>query len=202
MFDTERLTLRAMKYAGAIMGYDIPEDVMTKVLGLNMEKTRQVFENELADGFDFDVMQEHKVKFMFDHIENNGMPIKAGLNELLEFLKYNGYKMTVATSTDKKRAEYYFLKAGISGYFDKIVCGDMIKRGKPEPDIYLEACRIIGLAPGDCMALEDSPHGIMSAFRAGMKTVMIPDLIRPDEQTRKMLYAQVSTLFDVIELLR
>ena len=72
---------------------------------------------------------------------------------------------------------------------------------KPEPDIYLKASKIIGVAPNECLALEDSPIGILSAYRAGMKPVMIPDLVKPNEETNKILYAKLPTLFDVIELL-
>jgi HAD superfamily hydrolase (TIGR01509 family) len=201
MFDTERLVIKAWDFAGKQMGYSITKDIVIKTLGLNTENTRRVFIEHLGNNFDFYVIRKIRVDYMTDYIDKNGIPIKTGLIELLDFLKSNHYKMTVATSTEKEKTEYYFKKANISYYFDDIVCGDMIERGKPEPDIYLKASKIIGVAPNECLALEDSPIGILSAYRAGMKPVMIPDLVKPNEETNKILYAKLPTLFDVIELL-
>ncbi|HZK70609.1 MAG TPA: HAD family phosphatase [Clostridia bacterium] len=201
MFDTERLVIKAWDFAGKQMGYSITKDIVIKTLGLNTENTRRVFIEHLGNNFDFYVIRKIRVDYMTDYIDKNGIPIKTGLIELLDFLKSNHYKMTVATSTEKEKTEYYFKKANISYYFDDIVCGDMIERGKPEPDIYLKASKIIGVAPNECLALEDSPIGILSAYRAGMKPVMIPDLVMPNEETNKLLYAKLPTLFDVIELL-
>ena len=201
MFDTERLVIKAWDFAGKQMGCSITKDIVIKTLGLNTENTRRVFIEHLGNNFDFYVFRKIRVDYMTDYIDKNGIPIKTGLIELLDFLKSNHYKMTVATSTEKEKTEYYFKKANISYYFDDIVCGDMIERGKPEPDIYLKASKIIGVAPNECLALEDSPIGILSAYRAGMRPVMIPDLVKPNEETNKILYAKLPTLFDVIELL-
>ena len=75
-----------------------------------------------------------------------------------------------------------------------------VAHGKPEPDVYLYACEQIGERPQDCMAVEDSPNGIMAAYRAGLRTVMVPDLTQPDEELTKYLYACVNSLSDLCEL--
>lgn len=201
MFDTERLVAKGWAFAGKQMGLDITEAVAIKTLGLNAGDTNRVLINELGEAFDLSATRKIRVDYVTSYIENNGIPVKTGLFELLDYLKSNHYEITVATSTERERAQYYFNKAGISKYFNQIVCGDMIERGKPEPDIYLRACEIIGVNPNECLALEDSPMGILSAYRAGMKPVMIPDLLQPDEVTNSLLYAKLSTLLDVIELL-
>ena len=74
-------------------------------------------------------------------------------------------------------------------------------KAKPDPEIYLAACRKIGVSPGECMALEDSPAGIRSASRAGMIPVMVPDLVEPTEEIRKMTYAVCKSLWEVKGLL-
>lgn len=201
MFDTERLSVRGWAFAGKQMGFDITEAMALKTLGLNIRDTERILRNVLGEGFDFSGAREIKVDYMTSYIERNGIPKKAGLTELLDYLTANHFKITVATSTERERAQYYFEKAGISKYFNKIVCGDMIEHGKPEPDIYLKASEILGVDPDECLALEDSPMGILSAYRAGVKPVMIPDLLQPDEKTSSLLYAKLSTLLDVIELL-
>lgn len=201
MFDTERLAAKAWAFAGKQMGLDITEAMAMKTLGLNAGDTNRVLCDEVGEAFDVAAARKIRVDYVTSYIENNEIPVKSGLFELLDYLKRNHYKITVATSTERERAQYYFNKAGISNYFHQIVCGDMIERGKPEPDIYLKACEIIGVAPNECLALEDSPMGILSAYRAGMKPVMIPDLLQPDEGTNSLLFAKVPTLLDVIELL-
>lgn len=78
----------------------------------------------------------------------------------------------------------------------------MIENGKPAPDIYLAAAKELGLDPGECIALEDSPNGIRSAHAAGCKPVMIPDLSQPDEETKKLLYACCDDLSKVIGVIQ
>ena len=77
----------------------------------------------------------------------------------------------------------------------------MVKKGKPEPDIYLLAAEKLGLQPDECIALEDSPSGITSAFRAGCHTIMIPDQDQPTDELRNMLYAKADRLDDVISII-
>lgn len=201
MFDTERLVVKGWNFAGTQLGYCISKALVIKTLGLNIENTRRVFIEYLGSDFNFNAARKIRVDYVTNYIEKNGMPLKTGLVELLNYLNSNHYKITVATSTENEKVNYYFKKAGISDFFEGIVSGDMIERGKPEPDIYLIASEIMGLDPNECLALEDSPSGVLSAYRAGMKPVMIPDLVKPDEDTCKILYTVKPTLFDVIELL-
>ncbi|MDF3000789.1 MAG: hypothetical protein K0Q48_908 [Bacillota bacterium] len=201
MFDTERLAKEAWTYAGTQLGLNITQEMVIKTLGLNIDDTNRVLMEELGEAFDLMEAREIRAGYVTDFIENNGIPMKNGLLELLNYLKGNDYKITVATSSEHEVARYNFRRAGISDFFDQIVCGDMIEQGKPAPDIYLRASEIIGIPPDECLALEDSPMGILAAHRAGLKPVMIPDLKQPDEETTKLLYARLTTLHDVIELL-
>lgn len=202
MFDTERLTAEAWGAAGEQMGYTVPEELVLKPLGMNLACTREIFLRHFGREFDFDAFNDRKNAYVAASVEKNGMPLKPGLMELLDYLQSRRYAMTVATSTDRNIVSYYFEKAGISRYFPEIVCGDSVEHSKPAPDIYLKACEILRLAPFECFALEDSPNGIRSACGAGMKPVLIPDLVEPDEEIRNMAYAEVPSLFAVIELLR
>jgi DNA helicase-2/ATP-dependent DNA helicase PcrA len=78
----------------------------------------------------------------------------------------------------------------------------MVKEGKPSPDVYLYACERLGQAPESCMAVEDSPNGVLSAWRAGCQVVMVPDLTQPDEALKEKLYARVDTLAEIIPLIK
>lgn len=90
---------------------------------------------------------------------------------------------------------------GIKDKFDKIVSAKQVPNGKPAPDVYLYACEQINENPQDCIAVEDSPNGIKSAYAAGCKPVMVPDLTPPDEELMPMLYGVAETLADIEELI-
>lgn len=201
MFDTERLSVRAWSFAGAQAGYRITEELVARTIGLDLSISRRIFKECLGEELDFDALRKIKIGYSKDAIEKYGMPLKPGLRELLRYLKNNGYKAAVASSTEAARVAYYFEKAGITGFFDGVVCGDAVQNGKPAPDIYLRAGELLGLPPAECLALEDSPAGIVSAHGAGMKPVFIPDLVASDETAEKIAFAKLGSLFDVISLL-
>ena len=131
---------------------------------------------------------------MKEHIEKNGIEKKPGVDEILDYLRAKKIKTAVATATDPERTRQYLTQIGIYDKFDQIVSATTVKNGKPEPDVYLYACEQIHEKPGDCIAVEDSPNGILSAYRAGLSVVMVPDLTEPDEETAKLLYAKFDTL--------
>ena len=102
--------------------------------------------------------------------------------EILEYLKENEVPVALASSTRKAAVMEHLNRAGITGYFQKIVCGDMVDHGKPAPDIYVKACEEMGVKPEQAMAVEDSFNGIRSAHAAGLFTVMVPDQLPPTEE--------------------
>ena len=123
-------------------------------------------------------------------------------SELLAYLKERHYKTAVASSTRENEVKRCLESAGVEACFDAVIGGDRLRASKPAPDIYLMACAELGERPEDCMALEDSRNGILSASRAGLKAVMIPDQWQPDAATQALLYAQCERLDEVIALLR
>ena len=79
--------------------------------------------------------------------EREGLPEKPGVHEILEYLKENEVPVALASSTRKAAVMEHLNRAGITGYFQKIVCGDMVDHGKPAPDIYVKACEEMGVKP-------------------------------------------------------
>jgi len=203
MFDTESIAVDAWAYSAGRFGYNLTPEMLIETIGLNMEKSLKVFEKYFDYGFtaNYDEIVAGALKYQKDHIIKNGIPLKKGLFELLDFLKANNIKTAVATSTDQKEALYFIERAGIKDRFDSIICGDMIANSKPAPDIFLKAAAEMRVSPYRCMVLEDSPGGISGAYKAGMIPVMVPDLKQPDEKIKPLLYAQCGSLPDVIDLL-
>ena len=134
---------------------------------------------------------------MNDYIKEHPAEKKAGLDELLSYLKEKGIRTAVATATDTERAREYLVPAGVYDKFDRIICGNMIANGKPCPDIYLYACKQLGLPPEKCLALEDSPNGVSAAHAAGCITVMVPDLTPPEPDQLEKVYVVCNSLYDV-----
>ena len=89
---------------------------------------------------------------------------------------------------------------GLVDYFDQLVCATMVEKGKPAPDVYLYAAEQVGKKPSEVYAVEDSPNGIMSAYNAGCKTIMIPDQTQPDAKLQKYIYKEFSSLKDLLTI--
>ena len=202
LFDTERLTVGLWGEVSKTLGCTDVTPFIADYMGLNSVSHKQYFFHKFGDDFPYDEFLERGRIAVAQHIEKNGVPLKSGLFELLDYLKANGYGIAAATSTRRVTALRLFESAKIIRYFDHIICGDMLEKSKPDPEIYLKAAGALGVEPALCMALEDSPNGIRSAYRAGMKTVMVPDLIPPSPELDKMLFACVPSLNEVIPLLK
>lgn len=201
VLDTEKLYVRFWCEAANFYGYP-----MEKHHALSIRSMARVFAIEKLKGyfgedFDYYAVHDKRIELMDKYISEKGIDTKPYAEYLLKYLKDNGYKTAIATATALERTEKYLKQVGLYKYFDKIICASMVKKGKPEPDIYLKACESIGLKPYECIALEDSKNGIISASSAGCNTVMVPDLDGPDDEILSLTYSVVKDLKEVINLL-
>ncbi|WP_377867466.1 HAD family hydrolase [Bacillus sp. R86525] len=200
MFDTERLGIEGWKYAFEHFGLPIPMSILIKKIGLNSVDSRKLFDEEIKYEFDYKSIKEVKREYVINYIREHGTPIKKGLLELLDFLDENNIKKVVATSRSKKMAGFYLSEAKIQHRFDAIITGDMVSKGKPNPDIFIHARKLFNYEPENCIVLEDSLNGINAAVNAKMIPVMIPDLVHPNEEIEKLIYEKNNTLIEVIDL--
>lgn len=201
MLDTEKLLHKYWVQAANELGYPMKVEHVLQIRSLAAKFAISKLKVMLGEDFDYYKVRARRMELMNQHVEQYGLEKKKGLDDLLAYAKENGYAMAVATATDEERTEKYLKSVGIYSCFDEIVCGPMVANGKPEPDIYLEAARRLQLPAKNCMALEDSPNGILSAYRAGCIPVMVPDLDEPSKDTKKMLYGIVSDLSQIIPIL-
>ena len=138
----------------------------------------------------------------FDEIiEERGLPVKKGVYELLSYLKENNYEIGLASSTKKSLVMSNLKKIEIETYFSEITTGHMVENGKPAPDIYIMACEKFNKKPEECIAIEDSINGVTAALRAGINTIMVPDIVQPDEEMLKKVFKKCDSLLDVKEFL-
>ena len=197
MFDTERVAILAWDYAGEKMGIGKAGYMVYKTLGVNVNASNQIWIEEFGDRYNEEELWKYTREFNSDFYAKNKVPVKMGLYVLLDYLKANDYKLAVASSTSKRGVERNLKSAGVLEYFDAIICGDMVEKSKPEPEIYLKACEALGVEPAEALALEDSRNGLLSAYRAGMKVIMVPDLWEADEEIKSFLWNMCEDLEEV-----
>ena len=199
MFDTEKLVYQAWQRVMDSNGYDYDFEIYKKTVGRRTAETRKFYEELYGGEFDYQRLRSEANVFLRDDIETNGVPLKKGLVNILEYLKNHNMKIALATSTSSTTAMGLLEKANVKQYFDRFVCGNMVKNGKPHPEVFLTAAKELCLKPESCIALEDSINGIKSAYNAGMKPLMVPDLLEPTEEIKPMLFALCKDLDEAIE---
>lgn len=202
MFDTEKLFLDSWICEMEALELKADRQLIIDCVGLNHINTKKRVLDALGEDFDYESIVA-KIRLRNQNIiKENGIPLKPGLFELLDFLRENQIKCAVATSTKTETAVRHLKTAGVYDYFTTVICGDMVENGKPAPDIFQLAAKSLELDPESCVVLEDSPHGIRGAYDAGCIPVMVPDLMRPDDETEKIIYAKCANLLEAIDLLK
>lgn len=202
LLDTEKLLLRFWCQAANEFGYPMERDHVLSIRSLARKYAIPKLKGYFGEDFDYHKVRNRRLELMNAFIDEHGIETKKGARELLAFLKEQGYQTAVATATDLERTKRYLTQVDLLKYFDNIVCATQVENGKPAPDIYIKAAEELSLLPEDCIALEDSPNGILSAYRAGCIPVMVPDLDKPGEAIQKNLFQEKENLLEVIELIK
>lgn len=202
LFDTEVLCMKSWMAVAERSGLPGMEEVFPKCIGLNSNDSRNIVLKAYGEDFDYPFFREQAAAWQKEYLEKNGLPIKPGMEEILEWLKTSHYAVGLASSTRSSSVFGHLEQAGIRDSFSVVITGDMVEHSKPRPDIYLLACRELGVKPGEAYAIEDSPNGIRSAHAAGMHTVMVPDMIPPDQEMRQLSRVILKDLREVMEYLK
>jgi beta-phosphoglucomutase family hydrolase len=135
------------------------QDVVQHVLNLKGEEAQE--------------NMRRKMYYFEEFVEDNSLAILPGAGQFLGELKAAGIPMGLATSSRQPKMRLVLEKTGLFPFFNTIVTGEMVEKGKPSPDIFLLTAQRMGIQPSDCVVLEDAVHGITAARTAGMKSVAI-----------------------------
>lgn len=201
LIDTEKYYRIFWPKALAEFGYSMSDEQALAMRSLGQPFAPKQLKGWFGEDFDYPAVRACRKRLMEEALDRDGIALKPGVVETLQSLKERGITTAIATATDLERTYKYLDKVGLKGYFDRIISATMVKEGKPSPDIYSYACEQLGLPPGECMAVEDSPNGVLSAYRAGCKVVMVPDQTQPDEELRKCLFGCVDSLCKIQDLM-
>lgn len=201
LLDTEKYYQRAWRQAAEDCGYDLSEKEALKLRSLGKPYNIAQFQEWFGKEVDFWGILKRRKELMNLYLSEDGIPLKPGVLQTLRELRERGKKTAVVTATGRGRTEQYLKQAALYDLFDEIICGSMVEHGKPAPDIYLYACRQMGVLPQESVAVEDSPNGVRSAAGAGCRVIMIPDLTPPDADTAKLLYHTAACMDELPGLL-
>ena len=202
LIDTEKHYNAAWCEAARMAGFEnFQREHALMLRSCDARLASEMMKDIFGESFDYYAIREIRRSLVVERLDKYGLEKKPGIDEILAFLHERKIKAAVATATPIELTLQHLEKIGVRDQFDKIVSAKQVPNGKPAPDVYLFACEQIGESPSDCIAVEDSPNGIKSAYAAGCKPVMVPDLTQPDEEIRPILYAVVDTLADIKELL-
>jgi len=198
LIDSEALVLEAYFAAADSFGLPFTHDQFLSLVGHN----RETSEARMRDYFGPDFPQGGFYAAVSHHVGDRAAPLKPGATELMDALDAATTPFALATSSGRPWVDRHFAAHGLGGRFHSIVTRSDVTNGKPHPEPYLKAAAALGFEPASVLAIEDSPTGVSSAHAAGLMTVMAPDLIQPDDETRGRALAVVGSLQDVLKLIR
>ena len=197
LVDSEKLYQRFWIQACADYGFVLTEEQSLSLRSNSPEVAIPKFKAWFGEDVNYNQLRDRRRKLMSEYIDANGVELKSGAEEIIEYLKSQDIKIALATASPLKRAEHYLSPYGLMEKFDAVVCGSMVEHGKPAPDIYLCAAKALDLNPCECIAVEDSPTGVRSSSAAGCVCVFVPDLTPPEEQISSLVYYIVKDLDEI-----
>ncbi len=184
LYDTERIYERAWQVAGVTRG------VYLQLIGRSRDNILRILEE---NGYDGPAVRAQKQEYVREALRGE-IPLKPGVRGTLRWLRERGFRTAVATSSSMDTTEEYLMRTGMREDFTKVVSGQLLEHGKPAPDIFLLAAKELSSEPARCMVVEDSFNGVRAGHAAGMYTVMIPDLLPPDEEIMRLADAVLDSM--------
>ena len=202
LIDTEKYYRVYWPKALEHFGYHMTDEQALSMRSFGAPYGAQHLKEMFGPEIDYEKVRDYRRIIMEPVLEENGIEVKKGAAELLAHLRGQGIQTAVVTANSLHRTKELLDRCGLRKYFDYLISAKETKRGKPAPDVYIYACEQLDLPPDACMAVEDSPNGVLSAYHAGCKVVMVPDQSEPDAELMKLLYARVDGLEEIRALCR
>ena len=202
MFDTEPFWGSSWAPVIAEFGYDeVPEGMVVGVRGRAGETMLAAIRHYLGDDCPAEEIWENEKALVIQREREEGVPKKPGLDDLLEYLHDCGIPIAVASSSTIEQIKTNLAHGNVEKYFDVMLSGESLGRGKPDPLIFLETAKLLGTDPARTIVLEDAYTGVEAGWRGGFITIMVPDTAEPTDVQRKQATAIVKTLDEVIDLI-
>lgn len=193
MVDSEPLSQQAWDEYLRPYGHQLNEEIVQNIIGLRADVSTPVIK-ELFNLPEPVPTIISKRAAIYSQIRANGVPTMPGLHALHAEIARRNIPWGVATSSPRAHAIEILQQLGLQERCRTIAAGDEVTHGKPSPDIYLLAAERLGIAPQECLALEDSGPGSQAAVNAGMTVIAIPNA-----QTKTADFSHVPYLYGSLE---
>ena len=199
LIGSERLAMESLISAGAELGYDMPLEFCRSMIGVPADRCRELAAQAYGPDFPlaeyFELHEVHLLRL----VDDGQLRTKPGALELLDELERQGIPKAIATSSSRVRAEHHLALAGLADRFDIVVTRRDVVNGKPHPEPYLRAVAALGHEPENTLALEDSTNGLRAAHAAGLRCILIPDLVRPTAESHRLAHRVYPDLHQVVD---
>jgi HAD superfamily hydrolase (TIGR01509 family) len=200
LLDSEPLYRVTWKAAGLSLGFPIDDVLYERFVGRGNVEAEKILREYFGNGFPLAAFHARWSRDFADSIAAKPIPLKAGAIELLDFLDTRAILIALATSSPRVLALRCL--GDLASRFAALAFGDEVSHSKPAPDLFLLASHRLGIAPADCLVLEDSEAGVRAARAAGMKVIMVPDIVKPSDDIVSMATHRCKTLHEVIVILK
>ena len=185
ILDSESISDITWRKAAEERGLSVNDEILNACRGSNKNDTIVTLKKYYGSDFDSEKFLERTSELFHEIEDKEGIPLLPYAKEILEYLKPR-YHLALASSTRGPTVERQLRAAGVIDFFETRTTGEQVEHSKPNPEIYLMACKSIGMKPEECVAIEDSLNGIRSAYAAGLKPIMVIDKVQPTEEIKKM----------------
>lgn len=204
LIDTERMHEDTWKMAKEVFHIDCDDEFRRKIRGSTLQQSERYHYEKFGHDFPFKEIYEWRNQLFEEKIKKEGLPLKKGAIELLEYVQEQRLKRVLVTSTYKERIVYYknHVQEDIFRYFDMIIDGTMVSKCKPDPEIFLLASKKIGIPIEECLVLEDSINGVMAGLNSNARVIMVKDLMEPTLEIETRALAVCDNLIQVIDLIK
>ena len=184
-----------IEFLGAY-GYECPDDIQRAIEGMSFSETAVYFKERFDLPLSLDEIKAVWTRMSIDKYRHE-VPLKP---EFLKYCKENGIRTGIGTSNGSEIVDAVLTSLKVKEYFDAVVTACEVAHGKPEPDIYLEVAKRLGVQPENCLVFEDIPAGIMAGKAAGMPVIAMEDDFSADLMDEKRALAD-AVISDYRELL-
>ena len=202
MINSEQIALDSNLEAAKQLNIELTKTVALELIGRNIENTYEYLKETYGNDYPCVALRQRAIALRQAYYQNHDIEVKEGLYDLLEYLKKQNIKMAVASSTKTEKVISNLNKIKVIDYFDYIVGGDQEPKGKPAPDIFLNACAGLQIKPSEALVLEDSKNGILASYNANIKVICIPDLIKHNQEITALTYKTLNSLKEVINYVK
>jgi HAD superfamily hydrolase (TIGR01509 family) len=196
LVDSERMERRVWQLVARELGIELSDERFATFVGHSGDRNDALLRHYFGETFDVPQFRDMCHRGMRTLVESEGVALRPGAREWLAFVTGLGIPLGLATSSGPAAVQERL--GNVLHLFDAVATRADVEHGKPHPDLYLEAAKRLGIQPAGAIAIEDSPAGTQAALAAGMRVIVIPDLIEPAAD----LAPQLEAVFPSLDTLR